>query len=167
MAELQGGMSTIVQVVTRWILLLTLVFGLGVAFFGHLTPGGGFAGGVVLACGAVMATLAFGSRTGPVSRVRRAASSIDAVGALAFLGIGVLGFTAGHFLERWITLGDELTLTSTRFVVLLNVAVLLKVGAGLFAGFAAIVAFARSPTDTDADADADADGASGKEDRAR
>ena len=105
MADAQGGMSTIVQVVTRWVLLLTLVFGLGVAFFGHLTPGGGFAGGVVIACGAVMATLAFGSRTGPVAVVRRAASSLDAIGALAFLTLGVLGFTAGHFLQRWIELG--------------------------------------------------------------
>lgn len=151
MAEPRGGMSTIVKVVTRWVLLLTLVFGLGVAFFGHLTPGGGFAGGVVIACGGVMATLAFGARTGPAAAVRKAASSLDAVGALAFLLIGVLGFTAAHFLERWIALGDAFTLDSTRFVVLLNLAVLLKVGAGLFAGFAAIVAFARAAAEPDAD----------------
>ena len=150
MAEPQeAGMSTIVKVVTRWVLLLTLVFGLGVAFFGHLTPGGGFAGGVVLACGGVMGVLAFGARTGPAAAVRKAASSLDAVGALAFLVIGILGYTAGHFLQRWLELGDAFTLGSTRFVVLLNLAVLLKVGAGLFAGFAAIVAFARAQTDAE------------------
>lgn len=147
------GMSTIVQVVTRWVLLLTLVFGLAVAFFGHLTPGGGFAGGVVLACGGVMATLAFGSRKGPAAVVKRAAASLDAVGALAFLALGVLGFTVGHFLQRWIELGDAFTLGSTRFVVFLNLAVLLKVGAGLFAAFVAIVAFARSTEDADGKAD--------------
>lgn len=159
MADPHGGMSTIVQVVTRWILLLTLVFGVGLAFFGHLTPGGGFAGGVVIACGGVLATLAFGARTGPAARVRRAASSLDATGALAFLVLGILGYTAGHFLQRWIELGDPVTtagapftLGSARFVVLLNLAVLLKVGAGLFAGFAALVAFARAETDTDAKA---------------
>lgn len=156
-------MSTIVQVVTRWVLLLTLVFGLGVAFFGHLTPGGGFAGGVVLACGGVMATLAFGARTGPAARVRKAASSLDAIGALAFLAIGILGFTAGHFLQRWIELGDPFTLGSTWFVVLLNLAVLLKVGAGLFAGFAAIVAFAR--TQDDAAAGANASGGANERER--
>jgi len=146
-------MSTIVKVVTRWVLLLTLVFGLGVAFFGHLTPGGGFAGGVVLACGAVMATLAFGARTGPVAKVRKAASSLDAVGALGFLAIGLLGYTAAHFLQRWLELGEAFTLGSTRFVVLLNLAVMLKVGAGLFAGFAAIVAFARATSDADEKSD--------------
>ena len=43
-------------------------------------------------------------------------------------------------------------------MVLLNLAVLLKVGAGLFAGFAAIVAFARTQDDADARANATASG---------
>lgn len=136
------GMSTIVQVVIRWILPLTLVFGLGIAFFGHLTPGGGFAGGVVIACAFVMATLAFGTKVrGPAAFMKRIASSLDATGALAFLAIGVLGYLAGHFLQRWIELGEEFTLGSAVFVVLMNLAILLKIGAGLFAGFVAIAAF--------------------------
>ena len=140
------GMSIIVKVVTRWIFALTLVFGLGVAFFGHLTPGGGFAGGVVIACAFVMATLAFGTKEGPAAWMRRMASTLDAVGALSFLAIALVGFLGGHFLQRWIGLGETFTLGSTWFVVLMNMAILLKVGAGLFAAFAAIALFG-APSD--------------------
>ena len=34
----RDGLSVIVQVVTRWLLVLIVVYGFGVAFFGHLTP---------------------------------------------------------------------------------------------------------------------------------
>lgn len=136
-----GGMSTIVKVVTRWLFGLVIVFGLAVALFGHVTPGGGFAGGVIIACGFVLATLAFGVRTGPAAWLKRAASSLDATGALAFLVIALLGFTAGHFLQRWLDLGEPFTLAGSWFLVLLNLAILVKVGAGVFAGFAAIALF--------------------------
>ena len=141
MADREAGMSVIVKVVTRWIFALTLIFGLGVAFFGHLTPGGGFAGGVIIACGFVLATLAFGAKAGPVAWMKRAASSLDATGALLFLGVAVLGYLAGHFVQRWIGLGELHTLCSTWSIVLMNLAILLKVGAGLFAGFMAIAMF--------------------------
>jgi multicomponent Na+:H+ antiporter subunit B len=140
MSEPQG-MSPIVQVVTQWLLGLIVVFGLSVALFGHLTPGGGFAGGVVVACGFVLATLAFGARTGPAAWMKRHASTLDASGAWAFILIALLGYVTGHFIQRWLALGELFTLGSTSFVVLLNVAILLKVGAGLFAAFAAIAAF--------------------------
>ena len=139
----QDGMSTIVQVVVRWLFGLIIVFGLAVALFGHMTPGGGFAGGVILACGFVLATLAFGAKQGPAAWLTRAASTLDATGALGFLVVGILGFTAGVFLQRWIALGEPFTLGSTWFVVFMNLAILLKVGAGLFAGFMAVVAFGK------------------------
>jgi multicomponent Na+:H+ antiporter subunit B len=138
-----GGMSTIVRVVTRWLFGLILVYGVAVAVFGHLSPGGGFAGGVVVACAFVLATLAFGSR-GPAGAIGRVASSLDAVGALSFLALAMLGYLAGHFFQQWIARGDLFTLQSTPFIVLCNLAILLKVGAGLFAGFIAIAVFGRA-----------------------
>jgi multicomponent Na+:H+ antiporter subunit B len=137
------GLSVIVQVVARWTLVLILVYGLGVAVFGHLTPGGGFAGGVVIACGFVLATLAFGGRTGPAAAFRRWVAPLESCGALVFVGMGALGWTAGHFMQAWTPRGDAFTLASAPFLVILNLAILLKVGAGLFAGFAALVLFDR------------------------
>jgi multicomponent Na+:H+ antiporter subunit B len=135
-------MSTIVQIVTRWLFGWILVFGLALAFFGHVTPGGGFAGGVVIACGFVLVTLAFGSRRGPAAWMRRAASTLDATGALVFLVVGLAGYFSGAFLASWVQKGPPLfEVGSSTFIVLLNLAILLKVGAGLFAGFMAIAAF--------------------------
>ena len=134
-------MSSIVKVVTRWLLGGVFVFGLAVALFGHLSPGGGFAGGVVLACGFVLATLAFGAAEPPASRFGRLSSSLDATGALAFLAIAILGYHAGHFFERWIATGEPFTVGSTPFIVLANLAILLKVAAGVFAGFLALAVF--------------------------
>lgn len=141
------GMSLIVRIVTRWLFGLVLIFGLGVAFFGHLTPGGGFAGGVAVACGFVLATLAFGAKSGPAAFMTRAASTLDAAGALSYVALGALGYTAGHFLHQWVRQGDPFTLGSTIPLVAINLAILLKVGAGLFAGFAALVAFGRLSED--------------------
>ncbi len=137
------GMSPIVRIVTRWLFPMVLVFGLAVALYGHLTPGGGFAGGVIIACAFVLATLAFGARHGPAAIFARVASVVDATGALAFLALALLGYTAGSFLTQWAGRGDAFTLGSTPSIVLLNVAILFKVGAGLFAGFLAIAMFER------------------------
>lgn len=137
-----GGMSLIVRVVTRWLFGLVLVFGLAVALYGHVTPGGGFAGGVIIACAFVLATLAFGAKQGPAAWMKRWASSLDAMGALAFLALAFLGYLSGHFLQSWVGPKPELfQLGSSSWMVLLNLAILLKVGAGLFAGFMAVVSF--------------------------
>lgn len=140
----RDGLSVIVQVVARWTLVLIVVYGLGVAFFGHLTPGGGFVGGVVLACGFVLATLAFGGRAGPAAALHRWAASLEVGGALTFLGMAALGWTAGHFMQAFTPRGADFTLASAPFLVVLNLAILLKVGAGLFAGFMALVLFDRA-----------------------
>jgi multicomponent Na+:H+ antiporter subunit B len=136
-------MSLIVRVVSRWLLGFVFVYGLGVALYGHLTPGGGFVGGVVVACALVMSILAFGGKQGPGAALARVVTTLDAAGALMFLLIAVMGFAVGCWFANWIALGKPFTLGSTWFVVLMNVAILLKVGAGAFAGFLAIVAFGR------------------------
>ena len=135
------GMSPIVRIVTRWLFAMILMFGLAVALFGHLTPGGGFAGGVVIACAFVLATLAFGGHRGPAAVFGRMASLVDAWGALAFLALALLGYVSGAFLQQWLGKGDPFTLGSTPSIVLLNLAILLKVGAGLFSGFLALALF--------------------------
>ena len=148
MRDDRGGLSGIVQAVTRWLLVPILVYGLGVAFFGHLTPGGGFAGGVVIACGFVLATIAFGGAAGPSRIFHRLSAPLEAVGALAFLGMAGLGWTVGHFMQAFLPRGAEFTLASAPFLVVLNLAILLKVGAGLFAGFMALVLFDRAAGST-------------------
>lgn len=90
-------------------LLVPLILLLGVYVFvnGHLTPGGGFQGGAILASGILLLLLADPLRKFSHSLI----SAIESVSGLVFVSIGVLGiFYAGGFLDNRIlplgTLGD-------------------------------------------------------------
>ena len=54
------GMTIIVKTVTDWVKVLIFVFGVYIIVFGDASPGGGFAGGVILASAYVLLMLAFG-----------------------------------------------------------------------------------------------------------
>ena len=54
------GMTIIVKAISSWVKVLIFLFGIYIVIFGHLTPGGGFAGGVILASSYVLLMLAFG-----------------------------------------------------------------------------------------------------------
>jgi len=53
------GMTIIVKTISSWVKVLIVLFGIYIILFGHLTPGGGFAGGVILAASYVLLMLAF------------------------------------------------------------------------------------------------------------
>ena len=58
-----AGMTIIVKTISSWVKVLIVVFGVYIILFGHLTPGGGFAGGVILASSYILIMLAFGRKT--------------------------------------------------------------------------------------------------------
>ena len=51
------GMGIIVKTVARWLKGFILLYGIYLVLYGHLTPGGGFAGGVVIACAFILLTM--------------------------------------------------------------------------------------------------------------
>ena len=55
------GMTVIVKKTTQLIAGMVFLYGIYVIIHGHLTPGGGFAGGVILAGSFILLILAFGS----------------------------------------------------------------------------------------------------------
>lgn len=114
---------------------VTLVVGVDVVAHGHLTPGGGFQGGVVLATG--MHLLYVTGSYEALERLRPVAlfEYGDATGIVAFAGLGfaALGI-AGSFLYNVIPWGDASDfgqLVSAGTVAVLNAAVGLEVGAGV------------------------------------
>jgi multicomponent Na+:H+ antiporter subunit B len=116
---------------------LFLVVGLYIILHGHLTPGGGFQGGVILAAAFFVPVLA---RPG-TSLDQPLVSAIEGLAGAAFIGIGLLAMLEGKpFLTPLLDRGDLGTLTSAGSLPLLYVAVGLKVGAelaGLLAQLAA------------------------------
>ncbi len=91
------GMSLIVKTVTRLTVGLILLFGIYIVLHGHLSPGGGFAGGVIIALCFVHLMLAFGKDVAVKKMSKNLASNLESIGALMFLSIALLGFFGGSF----------------------------------------------------------------------
>jgi multicomponent Na+:H+ antiporter subunit B len=106
--------------------LITL--GAYIIIHGHLTPGGGFQGGTILAAAFFLPHLARPASGFP----ERVATVIEGLAGAAFIGIGLLGLLAhDRFLTPLLGQGDLGTVFSAGSLPLLYLAVGLKVGAEL------------------------------------
>jgi multisubunit Na+/H+ antiporter MnhB subunit len=129
------GMTVIVKTISSWVKVLIVLFGIYIILFGHLTPGGGFAGGVILASSYVLLMLAFGGEFVKKDLPLSLVSKLDCLGAFAFIMIAILGlvfagvFFANFLVERY---GQPLHLLSAGTIPFSNIAIGLKVGASLF-----------------------------------
>jgi len=131
------GMTVIVKTISGWVKVLIFLFGINVILFGHLTPGGGFAGGVILASSYVLLMLAFGREFVESNLPIPLASKLDCLGAFLFALVAILGLVFGgaffvNFLYQRYLPGEALSLVSAGTIPLSNIAIGLKVGASLF-----------------------------------
>lgn len=137
------GLSLIVRTITDFVVAFIVIFGAYIVLYGHLTPGGGFAGGVIIACAFILLMLAHG-RDVAFSRLgERAAHVLDSAGALAFLIIGWLGLAGGYFFLNMFDRGEQFRLLSSGMMLPANIFIALKVGSSLFLVFAALAVFRR------------------------
>lgn len=130
------GMTIIVKTIASWVKVLIFLFGIYIILFGHLTPGGGFAGGVILASSYVLLMLAFGREFVQKDLPLALDSKLDCLGAFMFALIAILGLVFGgvffvNFLQKYLP-GQPLNLISAGTIPLSNIAIGLKVGASLF-----------------------------------
>jgi len=141
-----AGMSLIVKTVARLAVSFITVFGIYIIIYGHLSPGGGFAGGTILAAGLVLLLLAFGRQRARQIVTHETVISWDCMGALGLAAVAVLGYVAGGFFVNFLARGEPYHLASGGTIVLSNSAIGAKVGAGLFGMFWALAAFRSSRT---------------------
>ena len=142
------GMSLIVRTATGWLKGFILLYGIHIVLYGHLTPGGGFAGGVIAASAFLMIYLAEGEREGLRNFSRTAASTWDSVGVLVFLLMAVLGLLlAGtFFVNFWATAEtDQFTLFSSGIIPVCNIGIGLKVCSSLYLVFVVLSALHLTP----------------------
>ncbi len=137
------GMTLIVRTITDFVAAFIVVFGAYIVLYGHLTPGGGFAGGVILACAFILIMLAHGKDVAFARLGERAAHILDSAGALAFLLIGWIGMTAGFFFLNVFRRGEPFRLLSSGMILPANIAIAFKVGSSLFLVFSALAVFRR------------------------
>ncbi|MBU1237274.1 MAG: Na(+)/H(+) antiporter subunit B [Gammaproteobacteria bacterium] len=112
---------------SRFLVPLIMLLGVYVFVNGHLTPGGGFQGGAVVASGVLLMLLA-----DPLKHFsHRLIAAVESVAGFAYVVIGVLGLVlAGGFLDnRILPLGELGALASAGAIPLIYSLVGLKVGA--------------------------------------
>jgi len=87
--EKENEMSIVARITAAVVLIPVLIFGLYIVIHGHLTPGGGFPGGAVMATGVVMFLVVFGNLKGINDQLFILLESIGLIGfaLLAFLGL--------------------------------------------------------------------------------
>jgi multicomponent Na+:H+ antiporter subunit B len=112
----------------RLLFPLILVFGAYVFIHGHLTPGGGFQGGAIIASGFLLIYL--GCRERRISRV--ASNLAESLGGLTFVVIGLLGLVFGsYFLLNFLPRGTANALFSAGVIPIIYIAIGFKVGSEL------------------------------------
>jgi len=123
----QWPVGELLQTGTKLLVPLIVLFGAYVFMNGHLTPGGGFQGGAILASAVLLLLLADPARRFGHQLISR----VESVSGLFYVGIGVLGlFLAGGFLDnRILPLGAFGSILSAGAIPLIYALVGLKVGA--------------------------------------
>jgi multicomponent Na+:H+ antiporter subunit B len=118
--------SEIVETATELLLPVIILFGIYVFMNGHLSPGGGFQGGAIIASGTMFLLLAL-----PASHISRLMIAItESLSGFSYVVVGVLGvMMAGGFLDnRFMDLGTYGDLFSAGAIPLIYTFVGLKVG---------------------------------------
>ncbi len=113
----------------RFLFPLILLFGAYIFIHGHLTPGGGFQGGAIIASAFVLAYLGCRGR-----RFSETGSKIiESLGGLIFITTGLIGLTfSGHyFLSNYLPKGELNALFSAGIIPILYIAIGFKVGSEL------------------------------------
>lgn len=137
---MKSGMSLIVRTVARLLFPFMLLFGIYIVIHGHLTPGGGFPGGVIIAASIVMLLLAYGYDRAQETVSALEAEVAESIGGLILVGLGLVGVIISlTFLKEVLPLGAIGSLFSGGNLPILNIGVGIKVAAGFVTIFYAML----------------------------
>ena len=147
-------MSQILKLISLPISIILICLGVMTILGGHITPGGGFQGGAMIASGIILSILVYGLGNSPLELSHAYIEALESIGALGFIIFGLIGlFVGGFFLYN---VGTDLLnvvpaaiqnifhypdITNAGIIPYLNIFVGLKVFVGLsaiviaFAGF--------------------------------
>ncbi len=126
--RIQTSSSSLMRTGAKILFPLILLLGIYVFIHGHLTPGGGFQGGAIIATGFLLMLITF-KRFNTNHNVM---VWLESLSGLAFVGIGIYGLVAyGSFLQNTGSTGNLNELVSGGFIPLIYIFVGVKVGTEL------------------------------------
>ncbi len=120
--------SLIVRTSSKILFPMMILFGTYIFIHGHLTPGGGFQGGAIIATGFVFKYIA----DTRYEINHRGFTALESVAGMTFATVGILGLIiAGYFLFNFLPNGTPGDLISAGVIPIIYIAIGLKVGAEL------------------------------------
>ena len=137
------GMTIIVKVVARLLTGIIFIYGIYIIVHGHLTPGGGFAGGTIISGMLILLVLSHGTDILNIKKEKVTSKITESIAILFFLINGSLGlFLTGNIFFKNIlpkgTIGD---LFSAGLIPIFNVIVGIEVSAALFSILLALIIY--------------------------
>jgi len=136
-------MTLIVKKTTQLMAGLIFLYGIYVIIHGHLTPGGGFAGGVLIAGSFILLILANGSDFMKLTKEEMGSTIYENLAILiaAFLAVSGMLFGAKIFFLNWLPKGTLGELVSAGMLPLYNIFIGIEVAASILSIFLALVIF--------------------------
>lgn len=120
--------SFILKTGVRLIFPLLFLLGIYIILYGHLTPGGGFQGGAVIATAILLKFLAY--RNYKLNHI--GLTILESFAGITFIILGLIGlYTDGSFLTNFLNSGTVGTLFSAGLVPIIYILIGIKVGAEL------------------------------------
>jgi len=118
--------SMILNTGCRFLFPLILFFGAYIFVHGHLTPGGGFQGGAIIASAFLLTYLGCRGRRVSERRIK----VTESLSGLVFIVVGLLGLAVGgqYFLNNFLPKGILLSLFSAGIIPIIYIAIGFKVG---------------------------------------
>ncbi|MDO8869217.1 MAG: MnhB domain-containing protein [Methanobacteriaceae archaeon] len=161
-------MSTILKIFVFPAAMLIMCLGVLTILGGHITPGGGFQGGAMIAGAFIFCAVVYGLKENPFHFSHNFMAAMESAGALIYVGLGLAGLIfSGFYLYN---LGVDLygivpTFIKNIFdypdpihagiIPYLNIVIGLKVMVGLSAVVIAFMQFNHEDENNDADGESD------------
>ena len=140
MTKQQGpGMSLIVQTATRLSVGFVLLYGINIVMKGHVSPGGGFVGGVIIALTFINIMLAYGKDAGLKKLPKVVSLFFSTRGILLLFSLVLLCFVVGYLFLDAVSNGDPFSLYNAGIISFGQIEIALKAGTGVFAIFSVVL----------------------------
>ncbi|BDH78805.1 MAG TPA: cation:proton antiporter [Methanothermobacter sp.] len=92
-------MSTILKIFAFPASIIIICLGISTILGGHITPGGGFQGGAIIAAGFIFCAIVYGFENTPFKFTHRFMATLESIGAIGYILLGLAGLLlSGYFL---------------------------------------------------------------------
>ena len=143
------GMSVIVQKITKVMVPAIFLLGIYVILHGHVTPGGGFAGGILLAGSLILMIIAYGVEIVQQEVKHNNARLYLSAGLLSFWALAIWGLTRGSFFYNLLhgTSDSASHFLSGGLILFFDIAIGIGVSAALYTVFTTFLIARERSTD--------------------